>query len=75
MTKCVLLERSLLVKQKLPTFRMELKIFLDQRLFCFYFPESVAREIRYRATFETAFMLSSNMGLWSEIKFPMIMNS
>ena len=75
MTKCVLLERSLLVKQKLPTFRMELKIFLDQRLFCFYFPESVAREIRYGATFETAFMLSSNMGLWSEIKFPMIMYS
>ena len=49
--------------------------FSGPRIVCFYFPDSVAREIRYGATFETAFMLSSNMGLWSEIKFPMIMNS
>ena len=52
-----------------------IKDFSGPKIVCFYFPESVAREIRYGATFETAFMLSSNMGLWSEIKFPMIMNS
>ena len=45
LTKCVLLERPLLVKQKLPTwpFRMEFKIFLDQGLFVFIFP-SLLRE-------------------------------
>ena len=45
LTKCVLLERPLLVKQKLPTwpFRMEFKIFLDQGLFVFIF-SSLLRE-------------------------------